>query len=71
MLENGAFDLPLAPDRPILIQTLTEGSKLWVNAELVYLGADGEGRAYRDRVEVTRETEEEGEAVFGELQAWR
>jgi hypothetical protein len=45
MLENGAFDLPLAPDRPILIQTLTEGSKLWANAELVYLGArDGGGR---------------------------
>jgi hypothetical protein len=71
LLSDGTLNLPLPPDRPILVKTTSKEMEGWVDAELRELGSDGDGIAYRDRVEVIRETEEEGEAVFREMQAWR
>jgi hypothetical protein len=71
MLEDGVFDLPLAPDRSILIRMSSEQVQTYVDRKLRNLGADEKGVAYRDRVEISRETEEEGEAVQGEREDCR
>jgi hypothetical protein len=71
LLRDSVFDLPLAPLRPILIQTSSLEMEARVNDGLKELGVDGAGLAYSDRVKVVRETEEEGEAVLDEMEGWR
>jgi hypothetical protein len=71
MLTDVVFDLPLAPNHPILIQTSSEQTQTHVDRELRNMGVDKAGSAYRDRVEISRETEEEGEKVMEEMEDWR
>jgi hypothetical protein len=71
MLDAGTFDLPLAPDRSVLVRTSCKERELWVNVQLRQLGVDQVGQAYRNRVEIAPEREEEGEAVFEEMAGWR
>jgi hypothetical protein len=71
MLDDGTFDLALVPKRPILVQTPSEEMEMWVDGEFMKLGFDVQGKAYRDRVEVIRETKAEGEVVLEEMERWR
>jgi hypothetical protein len=71
LLGDGVFDLPLFSERPIVVQTSSEEVEALVSAELRELGADGNGMVYRDRVEISRETEEEGELMLAQVEGRR
>jgi hypothetical protein len=71
MLWDGEFDLPFALERTILIKTSSGETEVILDAQFKDLGTDENGMAYRDRIEISRESEEEGELMLAEVEWWQ
>jgi hypothetical protein len=71
MLWDGEFDLPFSLERTVLVKTSSGEMEVILDAQFEDLGTDENGMAYRDRVEISRESEEEGELMLAEMEWWR